>query len=100
MNIKKDDKVIVLTGVNKGQTGKILKVLRDENKVVIEGINVRKKHQKPVRGHEGKIVEINAPLNASNVALIDTKTGKPTRIGFEMKDGKKVRISRRSGAKI
>ncbi len=100
MKIKQNDKVIVIAGANKGKTGKVLRVLRDENKVVVDGINVRKKHQKPVRGHEGKIVEINAPMDASNVALIDSKSGKATRVGFDMKGDKKVRISRASGTKI
>ena len=98
MKLKTGDKVMVIAGANKGKEGKIISVLGD--KVVVEGVNVRKKHLKPkYNGGNGEIRE--APIHISNVMLIDPKTKKPSRIKFEFdKDGKKIRISKKSNEKI
>ncbi len=100
MKLKTGDKVMVIAGVNKGKEGKIISVLGD--KVVVEGVNVRKKHLKPkYNGGNGEIREVEAPIHISNVMLIDPKTKKPSRIKFEFdKDGKKIRISKKSNEKI
>jgi large subunit ribosomal protein L24 len=102
MNFKKGDKVNVIAGKDKGKSGKILHVLRKENRVVVEGINMVKKHQKPnATNQTGGIVEIEHPIHISNVMISDPKTGKSTRIGHEInKNGKKVRISKKSNEKI
>ena len=98
MNLKKGDKVIVIAGRDKGKSGVIQKVIPELNRVVVEGINVRKKHQKPTQANpEGTIVEIYAPIDASNVMLEDPKTKKPTRIGHKIVKGKKVRVAKKSG---
>lgn len=100
MKLKTGDKVVVIAGANKGKEGKIISVLGD--KVVVEGVNVRKKHLKPkYNGGNGEIREVEAPIHISNVMLIDPKTKKPSRIKFEFdKDGKKIRISKKSNEKI
>ena len=100
MKAKPGDKVMVIAGANKGKEGKIISVLGD--KVVVEGVNVRKKHLKPkYNGGNGEIREVEAPIHISNVMLIDPKTKKPSRIKFEFdKDGKKIRISKKSNEKI
>ena len=101
MNLRKGDKVIVISGNDKGKTGVIQKVDPKTNRVVVEGINLRKKHKKPTQNNpEGTIVEIYAPINASNVMIIDPITKKPTRIGHKEVKGKKVRIARKSGAEL
>ena len=98
MNLKKGDKVIVIAGRDKGKTGVIQKVIPELNRVVVEGVNVRKKHQKPTQANpEGSIVEVYAPIDASNVMLEDPKTKKPTRIGHKVVKGKKVRFAKKSG---
>ena len=98
MNLKKGDKVIVIAGRDKGKSGVIQKVIPESNRVVVEGVNVRKKHQKPTQANpEGSIVEIYAPIDASNVMLEDPKTKKPTRIGHKIVKGKKVRVAKKSG---
>ncbi len=96
MNLKVGDKVVVITGSNKGKEGTIKKVLKADNKVIIEGINMVKKHQKGNGNETGGIIEKESPIHASNVMLIDPKTKKPTRIGHTIKNDKKVRIARRS----
>ena len=100
MKLKTGDKVMVIAGANKGKEGKIISVLGD--KVVVEGVNVRKKHLKPkYNGGNGEIREVEALIHISNVMLIDPKTKKPSRIKFEFdKDGKKIRISKKSNEKI
>jgi large subunit ribosomal protein L24 len=100
MKLKTGDKVMVIAGANKGKEGKIISVLGD--KVVVEGVNVRKKHLKPkYNGGNGEIKEVEAPVHISNVMLIDPKTKKPSRIKFEFNnDGKKIRISKKSNEKI
>lgn len=101
MNFKIGDKVVVITGSNKGKEGKIIKTLKSENKVVVEGVNIIKKHQKPTGNSTGGILEIEAPINASNVMIIDPKTKKRTRIGHTTdKNGKKIRITKKSNEKL
>jgi len=98
MNLVKGDKVIVIAGADKGKTGTIQKVIPESNRVVVENVNVRKKHQKPTQANpEGSIVEVYAPINASNVMLEDPKTKKPTRVGHKIVKGKKVRVAKKSG---
>lgn len=99
MKIKKGDDVIVLTGKNKGQKGKIEKVMPKENKIIVSGVNIVKKHQKAdAMGNKSQVVEIAKPIDASNVALMDPKDGKAVKVGYKtLKDGKKVRVSKRSG---
>ncbi len=100
MYLKQGDNVKVMTGKDKGKEGTITKVLPKQNKVIIENINLAKKHQKPGFGVTGGIVEVEMAIDASNVMLIDPKTKEATRIGFEMRDGKKVRVSKKSGELI
>lgn len=98
LKLKKGDKVVVLTGSDKGKQGEILKVLPTENRVVVQGINLAKKHKKPSMTNAGGIVEIEASIHVSNVAAIDPKSGKPTRVGYKIsEDGTKTRIARKSG---
>lgn len=91
--IKRDDEVIVIAGKDKGKTGKVSQVLTN-GKVIIEGVNVQKKHQKPnpQAGVEGGIIEQNAPIEVSNVAIYNSATSKADRVGFRLEDGKKVRF--------
>ena len=100
MKLKKGDKVVVISGSNKGKEGNITKVL--DNKVIVEGVNVCKKHLKPKNNNgNGEIVEVERPIHISNVMLVDPKTKKPTRIKIDFdKNGKKVRISKKSNEKI
>lgn len=100
MKLKKGDKVVVIAGANKGKEGKITKVLED--KVVVEGVNVAKKHLKPKNNNgTGEIVEVERPIHKSNVMLVDPKTKKPTKVKFDFdKNGKKIRISKKSNEKI
>ncbi|MEE4210813.1 MAG: 50S ribosomal protein L24 [Parvularcula sp.] len=98
--IKKGDKVVVLTGKDKGSEGEVLKVFPKENKVLVQGCQMVTKHQKPTQGSGGGLQRMEAPIHVSNVALKDPKDGKPTRVGFETRDGKKVRIAKRSGEVI
>ena len=101
MNLLKGDKVIVIAGRDKGKTGTIQKVDPKTNRVVVEGVNLRKKHKKPTQANpEGSIVEIYAPIHASNVMLVDPKTKKPTRIGHTVVKGKKVRVAKVSGSTL
>ena len=100
MKIKKGDQVIVITGRDKGKTGEVIKSMPKENKVIVQGINLVKRHTKPTQESAGGIISKEAPIHVSNVALIDPKDGKATRIGFKVEDGKKVRVSKRSGEVI
>jgi large subunit ribosomal protein L24 len=92
--IRRDDEVIVLAGKDKGKTGKVTKVLVENSKVFVEGVNLVKKHQKPVPQLQqpGGIVEKEAPIHVSNVAIVNPATGKADRVGFRDEDGKKVRF--------
>ena len=100
--VKKGDRVVVLTGRDKGKQGEVLKVLPKEHRVVVQGVTVVKRHQKAsARNPEGGIVTKEAPLDVSNVAHLDPKDGRPTRVGFRfLEDGRKVRYAKRSGEVI
>ena len=98
--IRKGDKVMVLTGRDKGRTGEVFEVRPDENKALVRGINMVKRHQKQSQTQEGGIISKEMPIDLSNVAYVG-KDGKPTRIGFKIHaDGKKVRVAKSSGAEI
>ena len=101
MFIKKGDKVVVITGKDKGKVGIVKEALPKKDRVVVEGVNIVKKHTKSSQdAPQGGRIEFEAPIHVSNVMLQDPETGKPTRVGFEVKDGKKVRISKKSGKEI
>ena len=101
MNLKKGDKVVVIAGKDKGKEGNILAVLKDENRVVVEGVNMVKKHIKANGEQSGSIVEKEASIHASNVMILDPKTKKPTRIGHSVnKDGKKIRVAKKSNSSL
>ena len=102
MKLEVGDKVVVIAGSSKGKEGKITKTFKDENKVIVEGVNIVKKHKKGNGQETGGILEVEAPIHASNVMLIDTKTKKRTRIGYTIdeKTNKKIRISKKSNEKI
>ena len=99
LKIKKGDNVKVLAGTSKGEVGRIVRVIPKMNRVVVEGVNMIKKHQKPSAANpQGGIVEMEAPIHISNVALIDPKENKPTRIGYKtLENGEKVRVAKLSG---
>lgn len=98
MNIKKDDLVYVISGKDKGKKGKVVKALPKSNKVIVEGVNVQTKHQKPSqKAQQGGIMHFEGPIDVSNVMIWDNKAKAPTRIGFKIENGKKVRISKKSG---
>lgn len=101
MNIKKDDKVIVLSGKDKNKTGKVMIADPKNNKLVVEGVNVATKHQKAMRqGQEGGIIKVETPIYASKVQLVCPKCGKATRVAHKIVDGKKVRVCKKCGAEI
>ena len=101
MNIKKDDKVVVLSGKDKGKEGKILSADPKAMKVIVEGVNVATKHQKPRKqGEEGGIIKVETPIYAAKVQLVCPKCGKATRVGHKLADGKKVRVCKKCGAEI
>ena len=102
MKIVKGDKVVVIAGKDKGKEGIVQAVYPKLNKVVVEGVNTHKKHQKPTQQNpEGTIVEMYVPIDASNVAIVDPKTKKASRVGYALdKDGNKIRISKASGSKL
>jgi large subunit ribosomal protein L24 len=98
LKIKKGDKVVVITGRDKGKTGEVKKVLPAENRVVVDGVNMVKRHTAPSAGNAGGIVEKEASIHVSNVAYVDPKTDKPTRVGYKtLEAGRKVRFAKRSG---
>ena len=99
LGIKKNDTVVVLAGKDRGKTGKVLRVLTRENRAIVENINIVKKARRRTRQDEqGGIMEIEAPIHLSNLALLDKKTNKPTRFSVSvLKDGSKVRVSKKSG---
>ena len=99
--IKKGDSVVVLSGKDKGQTGTVKQVMPKDGKVVVEGVNIAARHRKPSQQNpQGGIDRFEAPMHISKVALADPKDGKPTRVRFETKDGKKVRVAVKSGETI
>jgi len=98
MHVKKGDKVMVISGKDKGKTGVILTAFPKKDRVLVEGVNIIKKHMKPNQVNpQGGIVSQEAAIHVSNVMLIDPKTGEPTRVGSKVEDGKKVRVAKKSG---
>ena len=100
LKIKKGDKVLVISGNSKGTTGEVLEVFPEKSKIVVEGANLVKKHQKPTNDSPGGIVDVAAAVHVSNVKLVDPKTGNATRVGRRVEDGKIVRFSKSSGETI
>ena len=102
LKIKKGDRVRVLTGKDRGKEGTVLRAFPDDGKVIVEGVNTAKKHQKPTRVNQsGGIIDKEMPIAVANVAIVCSSCGKPTRIGYRFEsDGTKVRICRRTGAEI
>ncbi len=98
--IKKGDKVIVLAGKDRGAEGEVVNVMPSDNRVIVRGVNLIKKHQKQTQTEQGGIISKEASIHISNVALRDPSTGKPTRVGFKMEDGKKTRVAKASGEVI
>ena len=99
--IRKGDKVVVLTGRDKGRSGEVVEVRPAEGRALVRGINMVKRHQRQTANQEGGIISKEGTIHLSNLALTDPKSGKPTRIGFKvMKDGKRVRVAKRSGVEI
>ena len=101
MKILKGDKVVVIAGKDKGKEGIVQAVYPKLNKVVVEGVNVHKKHKKPTQNSpEGSVVEMYVPIDVSNVAIVDPKTKKASRVGYKFEKGQKVRVSKASGSKL
>jgi large subunit ribosomal protein L24 len=103
--IKTDDQVILISGKDRGKQGRVLRVDLKNQRVFVEGLNIVKRHQKasqtsPTAQQAGGVIEKEAGIHVSNVALIDPKDGKPTRVGIEVHDGKRIRVARRSGTRI
>lgn len=94
---KKGDVVMVIAGADKGKKGSVVEVIREKQRVIVEDVNIVKKHRKPTQNQPGGIIEMPAPIHMSNVMLIDPKSGEPTRIGRKEVDGKRVRYSKKSG---
>src|SRR4030042_3244810 len=98
MKIKKNDIVLIISGKDRGRKGKVLKAFPQENKIMVEGINLRKKHIKPKRsGEKGQIIEVSVPIDISNVKFVCPKCGKTTKIGYEIKEKEKYRICKKCG---
>ena len=101
LKIKKGDRVVVLSGKDKGKEGVVQRALPEDRKVVVEGVNTAKRHRKARSATEaGGIIEIDKPIDVSNVALISPKDGKATRVGYQVVDGKKIRVCKRTGEEI
>jgi len=101
LKIKKGDNVVVLSGSSKGSKGTVLKIITDKSKAIVEGVNVVKKHTKPnAENPQGGIVQTEAPIHICKIALVDPASGKATKVAYEIKDGKKVRIAKKSGKAI
>ena len=104
MKLRTDDEVIVISGKDKGKTGKILRVDRDKDRVYVEGINIVKRHQKPTPGRPNApvgVIEKEGPVHVSNVAIVDPKDNKPTRVGVRRdENGNRMRVTKRSGAEL
>ena len=99
--IRKGDKVVVITGKDKGKQGEIVRMIPSENRAVVRGVNLAKRHTRQTAGQEGGIISKEMPIHVSNLALRDPKDGKPTRVGYKtLADGKKVRVAKRSGEVI
>ncbi|MEL6373773.1 MAG: 50S ribosomal protein L24 [Pseudomonadota bacterium] len=97
LKIRRGDRVVVLSGRDKGKSGEVLKMIPDESRVVVRGINMARHHQKQTAQQEGGIISREAPIHISNLAVEDPKDGKPTRVGFRFEEGVKVRFAKRSG---
>lgn len=97
MRIKKDDMVMVIAGKDKGKKGKVLKAMPKEDKVLVEGLNMQTKHQKQTRTASAEIKHQEGPIHVSNVMIVDSKTKQPTKVGYRMEGGKKVRFARKTG---
>lgn len=101
MKIRKDDNVIVITGKDKGKTGKVVKSFPKEQKVIVSGVNIRKAHERARKsGQKGQIVDKTMPIHISNVMIVDPKTNKGSRVALKVESGKKTRISKKSGATL
>ncbi len=101
VKVKKGDHVVVLTGKDKGKKGEVLKVMPAENRAIVQGVALVRRHQRQTASQEGGIITKEAPVDISNIALEDPKDGKPTRVGYKfLKDGRKVRFAKRSGEVI
>jgi len=99
--IKKGDKVVVLTGRSKGRTGEVIQVMPKDNRALVRGVNIVRRHQRQTASQEGGVISKEATIDLSNIAVADPKDGKPTRVGFKvLDDGRKVRVAKRSGAEI
>jgi large subunit ribosomal protein L24 len=98
--IRKGDKVVILTGKDKGRSGEVLQVMPKEDRAVVRGINVVKRHQRQTASQEAGIINKEASIHLSNLAIADPKDGKPTRVGFKIEGDKKVRVAKRSGVSI
>jgi large subunit ribosomal protein L24 len=102
LKIRRDDQVVVISGKDRGKTGKVLRVDPTKERVWVEGLNIQKRHQRPTPGREAQagVIEREAPIHVSNVALVDPKDGKPTRVGIVREDGKRLRVAKRSGSRL
>jgi large subunit ribosomal protein L24 len=101
VRIKRNDEVIVISGKDRGKRGKVMRVLPARERLIVEGMNIIKRHTKPTaQGDQGGVIEREAPIHASNVMLIDPKDGKRTRVSTEVEDGKRYRVARRSRARL
>jgi len=101
MHVKRDDLVQVIAGKDKGKQGKVIKVLRSENRVIVEGVNMITKHLRPSNANpEGGVIRTEGKIHASNVMLVDPKTNEPTKTRIEIQDGKKIRVSKKTGNAI
>ncbi len=100
MHIRRDDTVIVITGKDKGKVGKVIAVIPSRNRVVVRGVNMQTKHARATRTTPAEIKHLEGPIDASNVMLYDSKEKKPIKVGYQIKDGKKVRVNRKTGAVI
>ena len=102
--IRKGDQVMIISGKDRGKTGTVLAVTPKKERVTVEGLNMIKRHQRPTQTASGQrgggVIEREGPVHVSNVMLVDPKDGKPTRIGIEIEDGKRLRVSKRSGARL
>ena len=102
--IRRDDEVVVISGKDRGKTGKVLRVDPKKERVFVEGLNIVKRHQRPTQTaagtQAGGVIEREGPIHMSNVMLIDPKDGKPTRVGIQIEDGKRLRVAKRSGARL
>ena len=100
LKIKKGDQVVVITGRDKGKKGEVLEVVRSESRVRVQGVNIVKRHRRATQNDAGGIISMEAPLHISNVAHVDPDSGAATRVGFEVRDGEKVRVAKRSGKSL